>query len=99
MNTNAQQLLDGYHRLPLPDRREVVREILRHTADFPVLPLSDDQLAGLADELSPAQDRTESAMSREQWERFVYRTEGSLSDPTFRRHPQGEFEQRDESFS
>jgi hypothetical protein len=37
-------------------------------------------------------------MSDEQWRRFVNETAGSISDPTFGRHPQGEFEQRDELF-
>lgn len=30
-------------------------------------------------------------MSDEQWQQFVRETAGSISDPTFRRHPQGEF--------
>lgn len=37
-------------------------------------------------------------MSDEQWQRFVHETAGSIPDPTFQRHPQGEFEQRDELF-
>lgn len=31
------------------------------------------------------------AKSREEWEEFVKRTAGSIKDPTFRRHPQGEY--------
>lgn len=37
-------------------------------------------------------------MSDEQWERFVHETAGSIPDPTFQRHSQGEFEQRSELF-
>ncbi len=32
----------------------------------------------------------------EEWRRFVERTAGSIADPTFMRHPQGEYEKRDE---
>lgn len=35
------------------------------------------------------------AMTREEWHRFVAETAGSITDPTFRRHEQGEFEERD----
>ena len=37
-------------------------------------------------------------MSDEEWREFVNATAGSIPDPTFQRHPQGEFEQRDELF-
>jgi hypothetical protein len=37
---------------------------------------------------TPAQDRDE-------WLRFIERTAGSITDPTFVRHPQGEYEERD----
>jgi hypothetical protein len=36
------------------------------------------------------------AMSQAEWERFVDRTAGAITDPTFVRHPQGEYEERDE---
>lgn len=32
---------------------------------------------------------------REAWLRFIERTAESITDPTFRRHPQGELEERD----
>ena len=35
-------------------------------------------------------------MSQEEWKRWVERTAESITDPTFIRHPQGEYEQRDE---
>ena len=36
------------------------------------------------------------AMSQAEWERFVDSIAGRITDPTFVRHPQGEYEQRDE---
>jgi hypothetical protein len=38
-------------------------------------------------------------MSAEQWAAFIDRTAGSILDPSFRRHDQGEMERRDELFS
>jgi hypothetical protein len=35
-------------------------------------------------------------MTREQWLEFVRETAGSINDPTFFRHDQGEFEKREE---
>jgi len=35
-------------------------------------------------------------MTPEQWRNFIYATEGSVTDPTFKRHEQGEYEQREE---
>lgn len=34
-------------------------------------------------------------ISVEQWQQFIHATAGSISDPTFQRHPQGDFEQRE----
>lgn len=34
-------------------------------------------------------------MDREAWLRFIEETAGSITDPTFMRHPQGEFEERE----
>ncbi len=36
------------------------------------------------------------AMTQDEWHKFIAETAGSITDPTFRRHEQGEFEQRDE---
>ncbi len=33
--------------------------------------------------------------NREEWLRFIERTAGSITDPTFERLPQGDYEQRD----
>ena len=40
----------------------------------------------------------ELAPDREAWLRFLEKTAGSITDPTFERQPQGEYEERD-SFS
>jgi hypothetical protein len=34
-------------------------------------------------------------MTREEWLAFLNKTAGSITDPTFERPPQGEYEQRD----
>ena len=59
MNTNAQQLLDHFDRLPQEDQREVAREILRRTADFDAPPLSDEELVRQADDLFLKLDQAE----------------------------------------
>jgi len=33
--------------------------------------------------------------SQEEWRQFIMRTAGSITDPTFRRHEQGEYEERE----
>ena len=43
-------------------------------------------------------DDLPAAMSTEQWRKFVHEMAGSITDPSFKRHPQGDFEQRDELF-
>jgi hypothetical protein len=35
-------------------------------------------------------------MTQDEWRQFVLSTAGSVTDPTFVRHPQGEFERREE---
>jgi hypothetical protein len=35
-------------------------------------------------------------MSQEEWERFVHGMAGRITDPTFDRQPQGQYEQRDQ---
>jgi hypothetical protein len=34
--------------------------------------------------------------TREEWLKFIEKTAGSITDPTFERQPQGEYEQRDQ---
>ena len=43
-------------------------------------------------------DDLPAAISTEQWRKFVHEMAGSITDPSFQRHPQGDFEQRDELF-
>jgi hypothetical protein len=43
-------------------------------------------------------DDSPPAMSPDQWHQFVHEMAGSISDPTFTRQSQGEFEQRDRLF-
>ncbi|MBC8873352.1 MAG: hypothetical protein H8E44_28275 [Planctomycetes bacterium] len=43
-------------------------------------------------------DEPPSTMSVDLWQQFVHEMAGSIVDPTFRRHPQGDFERRDELF-
>ncbi len=40
----------------------------------------------------------ENVATDDQWQQFIRDTAGSIPDPTFQRHPQGEFEQREELF-
>lgn len=42
------------------------------------------------------EEATGPAMTPEEWARFVASMAGRITDPTFVRHPQGEFEQREE---
>jgi hypothetical protein len=35
-------------------------------------------------------------LTQEEWRDFVLRTAGSITDPSFERHEQGEYEQREE---
>ena len=43
-------------------------------------------------------DEPPAALSADQWRQFVQEMAGSIVDPTFERHPQGELEPRDELF-
>lgn len=43
-------------------------------------------------------DEAETSMSVNQWRQFVHEMSGSIDDPTFDRHPQGELEQREDLF-
>ena len=38
---------------------------------------------------------TQTAMTQEAWSEVIQRTAGSITDPSFIRHPQGDFEVRD----
>ena len=47
--------------------------------------------------VQPLDDAVET-LSPEQWYRFVHEMAGCIDDPTFQRHPQGDFENRKELF-
>ena len=40
--------------------------------------------------------RSSTSMTQEEWRQFVMGTAGSITDPSFVRHEQGEYEQREE---
>ncbi len=41
-------------------------------------------------------ERLSKPMTAEEWKQSVLATAGSISDQTFKRHPQGDYEKRDE---
>ena len=45
--------------------------------------------------VQPVDSDSATEEQREAWRRFIEQTEGSITDPTFRRHDQGEYEERD----
>lgn len=48
--------------------------------------------------IQPAAHRRADQMTQEEWVRFVEETAGSIDDPTFVRHDQGQYEDRGEMF-
>ena len=59
MTTEVQAILDSFERLAEPAKRELASEILRRTLVFDDAPLSDDELAAIADETFLELDRIE----------------------------------------
>ena len=45
-------------------------------------------------EVEPTESPLADEQRKKEWEEFVHRTAGSIADPKFRRHPQGEFPRR-----
>jgi hypothetical protein len=45
--------------------------------------------------IEPAASPSTPAMTQKDWEEFIRRTAGTITDPTFRRQEQGEYEQRE----
>jgi len=43
-------------------------------------------------------DEASAPISADQWRRFVHEMAGCIDDPTFERHSQGDFENREELF-
>jgi hypothetical protein len=48
--------------------------------------------------IEPITQRRADQMTQEEWVRFVEATAGSIDDPTFVRHDQGQYEDRGEIF-
>lgn len=46
--------------------------------------------------IEPAAAGAPGPMTQEEWRQFVLSTAGSITDPTFVRHEQGEYERREE---
>lgn len=61
MSTDSQNLISTFEALPVVEQREVIAELLRKTAKWDAPPLSDDDLAHLADEVFLELDRREAA--------------------------------------
>ena len=61
MSTDSQHLLNSFDALPPQEQREVVSELLRKAALWDSPPLTDDDLARLADEAFLELDRREAA--------------------------------------
>lgn len=59
MTTGANDVLKSFERLSPGEQQEVASEILRRVIDLETPPLSDDQLAQLADDLFVELDRRE----------------------------------------
>jgi hypothetical protein len=60
MTTEAQNLLQSFDLLQEADKREVAAEIIRRSIAIDMPPLSDEQLAAIADELFLEMDKEES---------------------------------------
>ena len=45
--------------------------------------------------IEPTESPSKPTMTQKEWEEFIKRTAGAITDPTFRRHEQGEYEQRE----
>lgn len=59
MNTQAQQILSSFEKLPDPVKYEIALEILRRTKDLEFPPLSDDELVTTAEDLFLELDKRE----------------------------------------
>jgi hypothetical protein len=61
MSTDSQHVLNSFDALPQQEQREVVSELLRKAVQWDSPPLTDDELARLADEAFLELDRREGA--------------------------------------
>jgi beta-glucosidase-like glycosyl hydrolase len=60
MPTTVHDILESFEQLPVSQKQEVVREILRRTIDFDFPALSDDDLVATAEEMFQQLDAMES---------------------------------------
>ena len=61
MTQPGRKILESFDELPEVEKREVAAAILRRTAHFESLPLSDDDLVAQADELFRGLDAREAS--------------------------------------
>jgi hypothetical protein len=61
MSADSIRIIDSFVALPVGEQREVIAELLRKTAHWDNPPISDDELARLADEQFLELDRREAA--------------------------------------
>jgi hypothetical protein len=59
VNTQSQQLLESFERLPEEEKQQIVAEILRRTLNQDISSLSDDELTLSAEALFLDLDRDE----------------------------------------
>jgi hypothetical protein len=59
MSTDSQHVIASFESLPQGEQREVMAELLRKAAQWDSPPLTDDDLARLADEVFLELDRRE----------------------------------------
>jgi hypothetical protein len=61
MSTDSQHLLSSFDALPVGEQREVMAALLQKTSQWENPPLTDDDLARLADDVFLELDRREAA--------------------------------------
>ena len=61
MTAQAKQILHSFDLLAEEDKQEVMSELLRRNIEIDVLPLTDEQLVSIADELFLQLDREEAS--------------------------------------
>jgi hypothetical protein len=59
MSTDSENIIASFEALPMASQQEVAAEILRRTARWDNLPISDDELVRSADDVFAELDRRE----------------------------------------
>ena len=59
MSTATQSILESFNQLPELEKHELAAQIIRWTANLDIPPLTDEDLAVIADELFVELDRAE----------------------------------------